>query len=177
MKKSKVYIQPYESPCGTLLLGEHDGRLCLCDWADEARRRKTEVRLRRALNATYEERPTPLLRKAAGQLDEYFGGKRTRFDVPLLPVGTAFQQAAWQELLHIPYGKTLSYAGLACRLGCPKAVRAVASAMGANTLSILLPCHRVIGSNHRLTGYAGGIPAKRHLLTLEMQKEINLSEI
>lgn len=101
------------------------------------------------------------------QLDEYFAKERKEFDLPLMFVGTGFQKSVWNALLSIPYGKTESYGALAARLGRPTAVRAVAGANGANAISIIVPCHRVIGSDHSLTGYGGGIEAKKYLLELE----------
>ena len=106
---------------------------------------------------------------AARQLDEYFAAQRRVFDVPLLTVGTPFQRAVWELLTTIPFGATRSYAWLAAQLGHPRAVRAVAAANRANALSIFIPCHRVVGSNGSLTGYAGGLAAKRLLLGLEQQ--------
>lgn len=108
-----------------------------------------------------------VLLEAARQLDEYFKGRRTTFDIPLLPVGSAFQKRVWQQLQHIPYGSTVSYGELAAAIGSPDSVRAVANANGANAISIIIPCHRVIGSNGSLTGYGGGIAVKRFLLELE----------
>lgn len=104
---------------------------------------------------------------AARQLDEYFAGCRQEFDVPLLPVGTDFQLAVWRELLTIPYGEACTYTAQAERMGMPRAVRAVAAANGQNALSLFIPCHRVVGHGGRLTGYAGGLEAKRFLLDLE----------
>ncbi len=101
------------------------------------------------------------------QLEEYFAQKRTSFDVPLLLCGSDFQKRVWQELLQVPYGTTISYLELSRKLGDEKAIRAVASANGANAISILVPCHRIIGSNGELTGYAGGLRAKKSLLQLE----------
>lgn len=101
------------------------------------------------------------------QLDEYFEGKRECFDVRLAPQGTAFQQTVWQALLQIPFGHTWSYGELAMSIGNPKAVRAVGTANGANPISIIIPCHRVIGSNGTLTGYGGGLERKQVLLQLE----------
>lgn len=101
------------------------------------------------------------------QLDEYFQGKRECFDVRLAPQGTAFQQRVWQSLQEIPFGHTWSYARLAEHIGNPKAVRAVGTANGANPISIIIPCHRVIGSNGTLTGYGGGLERKQALLQLE----------
>ncbi|NNF54901.1 MAG: methylated-DNA--[protein]-cysteine S-methyltransferase [Acidimicrobiales bacterium] len=101
------------------------------------------------------------------QLKEYFAGERTEFDLPLDLRGTEFQTSVWRSLSIIPYGTTVTYSEQAQRLGRPSSVRAVASANGSNPVSIVLPCHRVIGSNGKLTGYAGGLDAKRWLLTLE----------
>jgi methylated-DNA-[protein]-cysteine S-methyltransferase len=108
-----------------------------------------------------------LLKHATGQLTAYFEGKLRAFEVPVSPVGTTFQQRVWAELQRIPYGETISYAELAKRLGNPKAVRAVGLANGSNPISIIIPCHRVIGSNGSLVGYGGGLPIKQALLALE----------
>lgn len=107
------------------------------------------------------------LHAAARELDEYFAGTRQQFDVPLRPSGTPFQLEVWGALLAIPYGETTSYAEIARRIRRPRAVRAVGAANGANPLSIIVPCHRVIGSHGDLTGYGGGLPAKRWLLAHE----------
>jgi methylated-DNA-[protein]-cysteine S-methyltransferase len=105
------------------------------------------------------------------QLEEYFAGRRRAFDVVLAPPGTAFQQRVWGELQRIDYGQTISYAELAARIGRPTAIRAAGAANGANPISILIPCHRVIGSDGSLTGYGGGLEAKRALLDLERTPE------
>jgi methylated-DNA-[protein]-cysteine S-methyltransferase len=107
------------------------------------------------------------LREVARQLAEYFAGTRSHFDIPLAPSGTPFQRSVWQVLRAIPFGQTLSYAELAQRIGARSAVRAVGAANGKNPISIIVPCHRVIGSDGSLTGYAGGLPRKRWLLSLE----------
>ena len=101
------------------------------------------------------------------QLDEYFAGRRRGFELPLAPKGTAFQQRVWREIARIPYGETISYATLASRAGAPGAARAAGAATGRNPLSIVVPCHRVIGGGGALTGYAGGIDRKTRLLALE----------
>ncbi|KJR25419.1 cysteine methyltransferase [Vibrio navarrensis] len=108
-----------------------------------------------------------VLSLALTQLDEYFTGKRTQFDLPIAAKGTAFQMQVWQALTTIPYGETWSYQELANAIGNPKAVRAVGLANGKNPVSIVVPCHRVIGKNGKLTGYAGGIERKRWLLERE----------
>lgn len=108
-----------------------------------------------------------MVEKAAQQLQEYFEGKREDFELDLLPYGTAFQRKVWDALQHIPYGKTLSYLELTQRIGPSKAIRAVAAANGKNPIAIVIPCHRVIGRDGSLTGYAGGLSRKRFLLNLE----------
>ena len=107
------------------------------------------------------------LKSAVAQLQDYFNGKRTKFSFKINPVGTEFQQRVWQELLNIPFGKTCSYLELSKKLGDVKAIRAVASANGKNPLWIVIPCHRVIGSDGSLTGYAGGLWRKKWLLDHE----------
>lgn len=115
------------------------------------------------------EGPTPLLEEAARQLEEYFAGQRKEFSLPLAPKGTEFQLRVWQALLQIPYGETRSYGELAAMVGNPKACRAVGGANHRNPLSILIPCHRVVGTGGSLTGYAGGLNVKEFLLKLESE--------
>ncbi|HVV55369.1 MAG TPA: methylated-DNA--[protein]-cysteine S-methyltransferase [Mucilaginibacter sp.] len=119
------------------------------------------------LKADDEEASTPLLLDAANQLDEYFAGKRMVFDLPIKQPGSAFQQEVWQCLLEIPYGKTISYLQQSKMMNNPLAIRAIASANGQNHLAIVVPCHRVIGSDGSLTGYAGGLWRKKWLLENE----------
>lgn len=164
---NKIRIQRYHSPCGDLMLGFFEDKLCLCDWATEKHRDIVDIRLRKMLQTGYEESSSSVIEETRRQLDEYFEGKRTTFNLPLLFAGTEFQKNVWYELLKIPYATTISYSELAKRLNIPRAVRAVANANGANGISIIVPCHRVIGSNHSLTGYAGGLDAKKKLLELE----------
>lgn len=106
---------------------------------------------------------------AANQLDAYFAGQLTRFDLPLAPRGSEFQQRVWAALLEIPYGETESYGRLAERIGSPNAARAVGLANGKNPISIVIPCHRVVGSGGNLTGYGGGLDRKKQLLDLELR--------
>ena len=124
-------------------------------------------RMQKGLHAVFLPCDTPLLREARMQLQAYFEGERQTFTLPLRLVGTAFQQEIWEVLRKIPYGQTCSYLSVAQQIGRPRAVRAVANAIGANPLSLLIPCHRVIGSSGNLTGYAGGLAAKRLLLVQE----------
>lgn len=166
-KQNIITVRHYFSPCGTLLLGSFGDKLCLCDWQVEKHRNHVDHRLKRMLHADFKEGSSAIIEKAASQLDGYFAGKRKTFDLPLLFTGTDFQKKVWEELLKIPFGQTVSYKELAQRIGMPKAVRAVANANGANAMSIFAPCHRVIGSDHSLTGYGGGLDTKRKLLELE----------
>ncbi len=119
--------------------------------------------------------PNPITERAKNQLLEYFEGKRTVFDIPLSPQGTDYQKKVWQHLLDIPYGKTISYKTLATRTGNEKASRAVGHANSKNTIMIVIPCHRVIGKNGALTGYAGGIDVKKWLIEHEQKFAIRQS--
>ncbi len=165
----QITIYNYESPCGELVVGSFGDRLCICDWTHSQKHEANRRRLVSLLRADFAEGLTPVIERTAEQLDEYFAGVRRDFDVPLLFVGTEFQKKVWETLLTIPYGHTVSYGEMARLIGMSKAVRAVAAAIGANALSIIAPCHRVTGSNGALTGYAGGLEAKRFLLELEQE--------
>ena len=164
---NKITTQSYKTSYGELLLGSLNEQLCLCDWQYRRMRTTIDKRIQTALNATYIEQTSDVIDNTISQLDEYFQQDRTQFDIPLLMAGTDFQQSVWKALINIPYGTTTSYLELANIIVNKKAVRAVASANGANAMSIIIPCHRVIGSNGELTGYAGGLATKKRLLTLE----------
>lgn len=141
----------YDCPWGTVEIGYEDAI----------------ISLRRCGSPIHAHTPSPLSDRAAKQLSEYFAGQRKVFDLPLHPLGTPFQMAVWQALLTIPYGETRSYGEIAAAIGNPKACRAVGMACNKNPIWILIPCHRVVGSNRSLTGYAGGLDMKRALLELE----------
>ncbi len=164
-----ITTQICRTPCGELLLGSFEGKLCLCDWCASPHHPRVLARLQRLLAAPLAESDRPTLRLAAEALAAYFAGHPLPFTLPLLMVGTEFQQKVWQALQHIPLGETLSYAELAQAMGQPRATRAVANAVGANAMSIIIPCHRIVGSAGRLGGYAGGPAAKRFLLEHEEQ--------
>lgn len=153
-----TFLHYCESPIGMLGLAEENGAL-------------THLFFRLTEGTPHfkaaELKATPLLRKAAGQLAEYFSGKRRDFDLPLAPAGTAFQRQVWDALQAIPYGGTRSYREVAESVKRPAAYRAVGMANNKNPIAVIIPCHRVIGANGSLTGYAGGLNAKRLLLVLE----------
>lgn len=165
--KQTVCVQYYSSPCGEIILASIGDKLCLCDWSDKPCAERNKRRLVRMLGAELREEPSEVLLRTKAQLDEYFAGGRKSFDIPLLPVGTDFQKRVWQALLEIPFGETRTYKEIAMRVNNPRGVRAVAQAIGANGISIFIPCHRVVGSDRSLTGFAGGLEAKRILLELE----------
>ncbi len=151
------------SPLGEIIAAASDQGLCGL-WFDGQRHQPTE-----AVMARWPEAPDhPVLRQTARALQAYFEGDADGFDLPLdLQGGTAFQQAVWQGLLQIPRGETITYSGLGEHIGNPSAVRAVGAAVGRNPVSIIVPCHRVVGADGSLTGYAGGLPRKAALLKLE----------
>jgi methylated-DNA-[protein]-cysteine S-methyltransferase len=153
-----------ESPVGTLLIA--------CDEAGLRRIFFAEGRREMRPEPGWRENPASL-KEAIRQLSAYFAGQLREFTLPLAPEGTPFQRRVWDELLRIPYGSTISYGQLARRLGDPNASRAVGLANGANPIAIVIPCHRVIGSNGKLTGYGGGLKNKEWLLALE-RGQLNL---
>ncbi|MDD2986850.1 methylated-DNA--[protein]-cysteine S-methyltransferase [Flavobacterium sp.] len=174
MQSKIIHIHYYHSPIGELVLGEFENQLCLCDWRYRSKRNEVDSRILNGLKATFEEKETDVLKETINQLDAYFAKTRETFDLPLVLVGTDFQQSVWKALQNIPYGKTQTYLGLSKQMNNPKAIRAVAGANGANALSIIIPCHRIIGSNQELVGYAGGLTAKRKLLALEQGSQLEL---
>lgn len=162
----------YEAPCGRLLLGVHGDEICVCDWVTGDRISITLRRIAKFLKDTKEPDNAKLLETARRQLDEYFDGRRMQFDLPLAPLGTEFQRHVWTTLTKIPYGKTVRYKDVASTVGMPGGMRAVSTAIAANPVSIMIPCHRVIGTDGSLTGYAGGLEAKRFLLQLESSDDM-----
>ncbi|GIT97251.1 methylated-DNA--[protein]-cysteine S-methyltransferase [Sulfurovum sp. TSL1] len=159
-----ISIQYFQTPAGEMILGAYDNKLCMADWRYRKGRETIDKRLQKGLDAMFVEEESEVLDLAKEELEAYFKGLRQTFDIPLLLVGTAFQKAVWQELLQIPFGTTVFYKELSQNMGKTTAVRAVASAVGANALSFFIPCHRVIGSDATLRGYAGGLEAKKKLL-------------
>ena len=165
--KQDILTCEWQSPVGTLLLGAIDGALCMCDWPNSTCGDTVRRRLCRIFGGKMVAGESPVLEQAKKQLTEYFEGSRKSFDLPLRFAGSEFQQQLWSALCEIPYGHTVSYGQLADSIGKASAVRAVASACGKNAISIIVPCHRVIGADGKLTGYAGGIEVKARLLKIE----------
>ena len=148
-----------DTPIGGLLLARDEAGLRFIEFQNGRRPQRQPANDWDQRDADFDE--------VVKQLTEYFDGRRRRFDLPLAPEGTPFQQRVWQALLDIPYGETISYGELASRIGQRSASRAVGLANGSNPLPIVIPCHRVIGANGKLTGYGGGLPIKQQLLALE----------
>lgn len=157
----------FESPVGLLTLVARGPKLAAILWEDE---RPNRVRL----GEMSQQGDHPMLLRTATQLQQYFAGDRQQFDLDLDFAGTTFQVQVWRALLAIPFGETRSYLDIATQLGNPKAVRAVGAANGRNPISIVAPCHRVIGRSGSLTGFAGGLAAKQYLLNLERHDLLTL---
>ena len=147
----KVFF--YDTPVGKLCIGEENDSITRVTWSK--------------VPEEYIQEETELILNCKIQLEEYFAGKRKNFDLPLAPKGTDFQKRVWKALTDIPYGETRTYGEIAAAVGNPKAARAVGMANNKNPIGIIIPCHRVVGSNHTLIGYAGGLAAKQGMLALE----------
>ncbi len=171
-KMNQINIQYHKTRIGELILGSFDGKLCLLDFRYRKMRKTVDDRIKKGLNANFVEHDDEILEKTREQLDEYLDGDRKEFDIPLLMVGTDFQKSVWDALMKVPYGATSTYLQLAKNMNNEKAVRAVASANGANSIGIIVPCHRIIGSDGELVGYGGGLPVKKRLLKLEQNNTV-----
>ena len=161
-----------ETPLGIMIAGSVDEGICMCEFSD---RKNLEVQfnnLKQYLQNEITEGENEHIKNLRFQLNEYFAGTRKCFDIPLVTHGTEFQKKVWNELLNIPYGATKSYRQQADTLKSPLSVRAVANANGMNRIAIIIPCHRVIGSNDSLTGYAGGLHRKKWLLDHEKKHSV-----
>ena len=174
---NQIAIQYYKTSYGELVLGSFNETLCLCDWRYRKMRERIDERLQKGLNADMVETGSEVVNHTIQQLNDYFNRQRNTFDIPLLMVGSDFQKEVWHGLLKIPFGQSASYSELAERLGNKKAVRAVASANGANAISIIIPCHRIIGRDGSLVGYAGGLRAKEKLLQLEQNNAFQKQQL
>ena len=156
-----------ETPLGEMIAGATEKGICLLEFNDRKILPAEYKDLIRLLNTTFEEGENKHLKVLRKQLKEYFDGERKEFTIPLVTPGTSFQQAIWKELQNIQYGSTMSYLEQSLALNQPDAIRAVANANGKNRIAIVIPCHRVVGSDGRLTGYGGGLKRKKWLLDHE----------
>jgi len=168
---SLVHLTRIPTPLGPMVAGATDSALCLLEFGDRRMLETQLKRIRKALRAVIVPGETEVTRRTAEELSAYFAGDLRTFSVPLQTTGTPFQEAVWTGLRTIPYGRTRSYGEQARLLGRPNAVRAVANANGSNRIAIIIPCHRVIGSDGSLTGYGGGLWRKQRLLELEQELE------
>ena len=164
-----LYFTRIVTPLGQMLAAATDEALCLLEFVDRRMLETQLKRLGRELGRTIVPKANDILRQAERELAEYFAGERFTFDVPLNMVGSEFQQRAWRELLEVEYGRTRTYGEQARRIGHAEAVRAVGRANGDNRIAIIIPCHRVVGANGKLTGYGGGLWRKKWLLDHELR--------
>jgi AraC family transcriptional regulator of adaptative response/methylated-DNA-[protein]-cysteine methyltransferase len=162
-----IKITRIDSPLGEMVAGATEEGVCLLEFSDRKMLPTEYKDIARLFKTTIEEGDNTHLQNSINQLKEYFEGSRKEFMLPLLTPGSEFQKAVWKELLNIPYGCTRSYQEQAEALHKPESVRAVANANGMNRISIIIPCHRVIGSDGHLTGYGGGLNRKKWLLEHE----------
>jgi AraC family transcriptional regulator, regulatory protein of adaptative response / methylated-DNA-[protein]-cysteine methyltransferase len=161
-----IKYKALSTPLGEMLAADCDGKICLLDFSD-CSGKKHLVSLEKYYGEKAEAGETALLRKLEKQLAAYFGGKLKDFDLPLVFTGTDFQKSVWKRLREIPYGQTVNYGTIAAKLGSPSASRAVGRANGSNPISIVVPCHRVIGKDGALVGYGGKMWRKKWLLEHE----------
>jgi AraC family transcriptional regulator of adaptative response/methylated-DNA-[protein]-cysteine methyltransferase len=166
MPEKLLVLQRFDSLLGKMVMVARNNHICRIDFETLSYQPFDSKALERK-GLRIVEQETEVLAEAQRQLEEYFGGKRFEFDLPLAPEGTTFQQQAWQALREIPYGETRSYQQQAERLGDARFARAVGHANGRNPISIIVPCHRVLGKNGKLTGFASGVDKKAKLLELE----------
>lgn len=162
-----IYLNRITTPLGPMLIGTTDDGLCLLEFTDRSMLEAQLNRLQKYYKGTFISGSNKIIDQTASEITEYFEGKRRRFSVPMNVPGSEFQKKVWKQLMDVPYGTTRSYKEQAIGIGNLKAIRAVASANGNNRIAIIIPCHRVVGSNGSLTGYAGGLWRKRYLLNLE----------
>ncbi len=167
--KNQIHTSHHKTKIWELLIASFEGKICILDFAYRKMRKTVDGRVKKLLNADFIEQEDEVIAEAKKQIDEYLSGERKEFSVPILLAGTAFQQQVWKALLQVEYWKTASYLDLAKSINNPKAVRAVASANGANAIAIIVPCHRIIETGGGLGGYGWGVPVKKRLLKLERE--------
>jgi AraC family transcriptional regulator, regulatory protein of adaptative response / methylated-DNA-[protein]-cysteine methyltransferase len=168
--KRHISINRIDTPLGQMVACATEDAVCLLEFVDRQMIERQMERVDRYVGGVVVPRENDILRKLSRELNAYFEGRLTSFETPLDMRGTPFQERVWRELLTVPYGMTRSYGELAKGLGSPQSVRAVARANGDNRIAILIPCHRIIGADGKLTGYGGGLWRKERLLDLEKQQ-------
>ena len=165
--KTQVFKKEISTPLGEMTACASNEGLCMLEFSDNKKLEKELQEICKSLNAELVEQDHQIFKKLEKELQDYFSGKLEKFSVPIAMVGTDFQKEVWKTLQKIPFGRTISYLEEAQVMKHPKAVRAVANANGQNKISVVIPCHRVIGTNGKLTGYGGGLWRKQKLLELE----------
>ena len=174
-RESSIWINRVATPLGSMIMGVHDGGLCLLEFA-ERRMLDTQLkRLSQRMGRVFLPGDHPMMERVKTELDAYFNGTLRKFTVPLQAPGTEFQESVWAALPAIPYGETRSYADVAEKIDHGDAVRAVGRANGDNRIAIIIPCHRVVGSDGELTGYGGGLWRKEYLLAMEQAQAFHLT--
>ena len=165
-----IYSSEIQTPIGEMLACANEKGVCLLEFTERKNIKKQLNDLKKSLGGEVIEGSNKYLDELGDQLSEYFLGKRTKFELPLVFTGTPFQETVWRALVRIPFGKQITYKDLTNQIGDPKAIRAVAGANGANKMAIIVPCHRVVGADGNLTGYAGGLWRKKWLLDHESKQ-------
>jgi O-6-methylguanine DNA methyltransferase len=176
-EKTIIKISILKTPTGEMLFGATDKNLVILEFGYRRMMSKLLDRVAKKLNGVFVLGENEIITSTKKQLEEYFNGERKEFTVPLEFTGTEFQNKVWNALIQIPYGETHSYLQLSQQLGNPLAIRAVARANGENCLAIIVPCHRIIGSNGEMIGYGGGIQRKKFLLNLEKKYALKEEQI
>jgi AraC family transcriptional regulator of adaptative response/methylated-DNA-[protein]-cysteine methyltransferase len=162
-----LYFTDFDSALGGITVVEYGGKICVAEFAGGDRAKKALAKVSAHYGVETIRRKTDTIKNAEKQIKLYFSGKLTNFDLPLDFPGTEFQKSVWRQLLKIPFGKTVNYGRIAAKTGSPSAARAAGAAIGSNRISILIPCHRVVGKDGSLTGYGGGLWRKKWLLRHE----------
>jgi methylated-DNA-[protein]-cysteine S-methyltransferase len=166
---NQINIQYHRTEIGELVLASFGGKLCLLGFGYQKVTQIVAARIKKTLDAEFVEQDDEILERMKRRIDEYLKGARKAFDVPLLLVGSDFQNRVWSALRKVPYGTTTTYLQVARDISNEKAARAVGNALRANPIIVIVPCHRVIGSDGELTGYGGGLSVKKRLLELEQK--------
>jgi methylated-DNA-[protein]-cysteine S-methyltransferase len=167
MSEKQINIQFHKTKYAEFILGSYDNKLCLLDYKYRKMRQALDNKIRKMLNAEFTEKEDEILCKTKTQINEYFMGERTTFDIPLLMVGTEFEKDVWRSLLKVPYGQTATYSDLVSNSNNINTLKSISKANGSNSIALIVPCHRIIDDNGDLVGYGGGLPLKLKLLNLE----------